>query len=131
MTDQIWAGIYRDKLVAKSNYDTAVIAKQTAATQANSTEKTWAAAKKVLITNENGCLDSYEATIEGWSAALDLRDKETEGHTQRVTEMTAALAAWRTSVGKSLAGADYGELLKEPAPAPKAPKKEKKKRPSP
>ncbi len=35
---------------------------------------------------------AYNATIEGWSAALDLRDKETEGHTQRVTEMTLQLA---------------------------------------
>ncbi|MBI5354073.1 MAG: PAS domain S-box protein [Chloroflexi bacterium] len=35
---------------------------------------------------------AYDATIEGWSRALDLRDKETEGHTQRVTEMTAKLA---------------------------------------
>jgi putative nucleotidyltransferase with HDIG domain len=36
---------------------------------------------------------AYNETIEGWSAALDLRDKETEGHTQRVTEMTLRLAA--------------------------------------
>jgi PAS domain S-box-containing protein/putative nucleotidyltransferase with HDIG domain len=35
---------------------------------------------------------AYDATIEGWSHALDLRDKETEGHTQRVTEMTLSLA---------------------------------------
>ncbi len=35
---------------------------------------------------------AYDATIEGWSHALDLRDKETEGHTQRVTEMTVKLA---------------------------------------
>lgn len=35
---------------------------------------------------------AYDATIEGWSRALDLRDKETEGHTQRVTEMTVKLA---------------------------------------
>jgi len=35
---------------------------------------------------------AYDATIEGWSHALDLRDKETEGHTQRVTEMTIKLA---------------------------------------
>ncbi|MBK8783830.1 MAG: GAF domain-containing protein [Anaerolineales bacterium] len=35
---------------------------------------------------------AYEATIEGWSRALDLRDKETEGHTQRVTELTMILA---------------------------------------
>ena len=35
---------------------------------------------------------AYDATIEGWSHAMDLRDKETEGHTLRVTEMTLALA---------------------------------------
>src|SRR5258706_5543116 len=36
--------------------------------------------------------EAYDATIEGWSHVLDLRDKETEGHTQRVTEMTIRLA---------------------------------------
>ncbi|MBI5880462.1 MAG: PAS domain S-box protein [Chloroflexi bacterium] len=35
---------------------------------------------------------AYDATIEGWSRALDLRDKETEGHTQRVTTLTLHLA---------------------------------------
>ncbi|MCS6906330.1 MAG: PAS domain S-box protein [Anaerolineales bacterium] len=35
---------------------------------------------------------AYEATIEGWSRALELRDKETEGHTLRVTEATLKLA---------------------------------------
>ena len=35
---------------------------------------------------------AYDATIEGWSYALDLRDKETEGHSRRVTEVTLRLA---------------------------------------
>ncbi len=35
---------------------------------------------------------AYDATIEGWSRALDLRDKETEGHTQRVTETSLTIA---------------------------------------
>ena len=35
---------------------------------------------------------AYDATIEGWSNALDLRDKETEGHTRRVTDLTLRLA---------------------------------------
>ena len=35
---------------------------------------------------------AYDATIEGWSRALDMRDKETEGHTQRVTELVMQLA---------------------------------------
>ena len=37
-------------------------------------------------------LSAYEATIEGWSHAMDLRDRETEGHSQRVTELTVKLA---------------------------------------
>ncbi len=35
---------------------------------------------------------AYDKTIEGWSRALDLRDRETEGHTQRVTALTIQLA---------------------------------------
>ena len=35
---------------------------------------------------------AYDATIEGWSRALDLRDRETEGHTQRVAQMALELA---------------------------------------
>jgi PAS domain S-box-containing protein/putative nucleotidyltransferase with HDIG domain len=35
---------------------------------------------------------AYETTLEGWSRALDLRDKDTEGHTQRVTQLTLRLA---------------------------------------
>ncbi|MBK8616018.1 MAG: response regulator [Anaerolineales bacterium] len=37
-------------------------------------------------------LSAYDATIEGWSRAMDLRDKETEGHTQRVTQLSEKLA---------------------------------------
>ena len=36
--------------------------------------------------------DAYEKNIEGWSRALDLRDKETEGHTLRVTSLTVEMA---------------------------------------
>jgi PAS domain S-box-containing protein len=35
---------------------------------------------------------AYDATIEGWSRALDMRDSVTEGHTKRVTEMALKLA---------------------------------------
>ena len=35
---------------------------------------------------------AYEATIEGWARALELRDLETEGHCRRVMEMTLRLA---------------------------------------
>jgi PAS domain S-box-containing protein/putative nucleotidyltransferase with HDIG domain len=35
---------------------------------------------------------SYVNTLEGWAKALELRDAETEGHSQRVTEMAVRLA---------------------------------------
>ena len=35
---------------------------------------------------------AYDSTLEGWSKALDMRDRDTEGHTRRVTEMTGRLA---------------------------------------
>jgi PAS domain S-box-containing protein len=35
---------------------------------------------------------AYDETIEGWSRAMDIRDKETEGHTKRVVELTLRLA---------------------------------------
>ncbi len=35
---------------------------------------------------------AYDTTLEGWSRALDLRDRETEGHTQRTVELTLRLA---------------------------------------
>ncbi len=35
---------------------------------------------------------AYDATIAGWSHAMDLRDEETQNHTLRVTEMTESLA---------------------------------------
>ncbi|MBT3322314.1 MAG: response regulator [Anaerolineae bacterium] len=35
---------------------------------------------------------AYDATIEGWAHALEMRDEETEGHSRRVVEMTIDLA---------------------------------------
>jgi PAS domain S-box-containing protein len=35
---------------------------------------------------------AYDTTLEGWGKALELKDKETQGHTQRVTELTVKLA---------------------------------------
>ncbi|MCP4487906.1 MAG: GAF domain-containing protein [Gammaproteobacteria bacterium] len=45
-----------------------------------------------LVVSKNEIVDAYDATLEGWVRALDLRDHETEGHTQRVTIQTIALA---------------------------------------
>jgi putative two-component system response regulator len=48
--------------------------------------------RRALETLNTELLTAYDKTIEGWSNALDLRDKETEGHTQRVTKKTIVLA---------------------------------------
>ncbi|MFL7867617.1 MAG: GAF domain-containing protein, partial [Anaerolineales bacterium] len=48
--------------------------------------------KNLQHSNEELSL-AYDATIEGWSRALDLRDRETEGHTLRVTKLTVEMAA--------------------------------------
>jgi GAF domain-containing protein len=34
---------------------------------------------------------AYETTLEGWSRALDLRDNDTQGHTERVAALTVIL----------------------------------------
>ncbi|MBI5830562.1 MAG: HD-GYP domain-containing protein [Chloroflexi bacterium] len=54
---------------------------------------------------------AYDATIEGWSKALDLRDKETEGHTLRVTEMALQLARAMGMSAEELAHVRRGALL--------------------
>jgi HD-GYP domain-containing protein (c-di-GMP phosphodiesterase class II) len=54
---------------------------------------------------------SYDTTIEGWSRALDLRDKETEGHTQRVTELTTRLARAMGIDDRELVHIRHGALL--------------------
>lgn len=46
----------------------------------------------VFFRNISDLAQAYEETLEGWSRAMDLRDRETEGHTQRVTQMTLAIA---------------------------------------
>lgn len=45
-----------------------------------------------IIKSYNDLQEAYEKTLEGWAQALALRDRETEGHSQRVTEMTVTLA---------------------------------------
>ena len=54
---------------------------------------------------------AYDATIEGWARALDLRDHETEGHTRRVTEMTVDLAKILEVPPKDIAHMRRGALL--------------------
>lgn len=53
----------------------------------------------------------YTATLEGWVRALDLRDQETEGHTQRVTDLTVELARRMDVAEDQLEAIRRGALL--------------------
>lgn len=39
-----------------------------------------------------GLKSAYDSTLEGWARTLEIRDKETEGHSRRVTELAMRLA---------------------------------------
>ena len=54
---------------------------------------------------------AYDATIEGWSRAMDLRDHETEGHTLRVTDLTMKLARAMRISESQLTAIRRGALL--------------------
>ena len=55
--------------------------------------------------------EAYDATIEGWSRALDLRDNGTEGHTQRVAALTVQLARLFGLSDAELIQVRWGALL--------------------
>jgi putative two-component system response regulator len=54
---------------------------------------------------------AYNATLEGWARALDLRDHETEGHCRRVADLTVRLAAMRGLDESECAQIRRGALL--------------------
>ncbi len=54
---------------------------------------------------------AYDATIEGWSRALELRDNETEGHSRRVADLTVRLARLFGLSDVELVRVRWGALL--------------------
>ena len=48
--------------------------------------------EKLLRESSEALEMAYDATLQGWSRALELRERETAGHSQRVVEWTIALA---------------------------------------
>jgi PAS domain S-box-containing protein len=54
---------------------------------------------------------AYDATIEGWAQALELRDMETKGHSHRAVELTQALARKMGIGDRKLAHIRWGVLL--------------------
>jgi len=56
-------------------------------------------------------IHAYDMTIEGWSRALDIRDNETHGHSQRVAALTIMTAEILGINGKELINVRRGALL--------------------
>jgi HD-GYP domain-containing protein (c-di-GMP phosphodiesterase class II) len=56
-------------------------------------------------------LNAYETTLKGWMDALDMRDHETEGHTQRVTELSLKLARLIGIKDSEIVNFERGALL--------------------
>ena len=54
---------------------------------------------------------AYDTTLEGWARALELRDRETEGHTRRVTKLTLSLAKYIGVSDRELVNIHRGVLL--------------------
>jgi response regulator RpfG family c-di-GMP phosphodiesterase len=54
---------------------------------------------------------AYDTTLVGWSRALDLRDRETEGHSRRVTVASVALARVLGLGEEAVAHVRHGALL--------------------
>lgn len=55
--------------------------------------------------------EAYDATIEGWARALEIRDKETEGHSRRVVELTTEVAERCGVSGEELEHLQRGVIL--------------------
>jgi PAS domain S-box-containing protein len=54
---------------------------------------------------------AYDATLEGWSRALELRERETAGHSQRVVSMTLELSQAMGVADEDLVHIRRGTLL--------------------
>jgi putative nucleotidyltransferase with HDIG domain len=54
---------------------------------------------------------AYDATIEGWARALEMRDMETEGHCRRVTDLTITLAERLKIASVGISNLRRGALL--------------------
>ena len=67
--------------------------------------------RRLIEEAHHNLLDAYDRTIEGWSRAMDLRDRETEGHTQRVTQLTVQLAGMFGLSAEQLTHIRRGALL--------------------
>jgi putative nucleotidyltransferase with HDIG domain len=70
-----------------------------------------AAVRNAWDTHLRRLSESYELTLQGWSKALEYRDGETEGHSQRVTQLCVDLARRLGRPADEIAVIQRGALL--------------------
>jgi HD-GYP domain-containing protein (c-di-GMP phosphodiesterase class II) len=56
-------------------------------------------------------ISAYDSTLEGWSHALELRDRETQGHSKRVVDLTVEIALQMGITSEKLVHIRRGALL--------------------
>lgn len=66
--------------------------------------------ENLTVANEE-LIKAYDATIEGWGHALDLRDEETQGHSLRATEITLSMACRLDIAKEDLINIRRGAIL--------------------
>ena len=59
----------------------------------------------------NDLLVAYDSTLQGWSNALELRERETAGHSRRVVNLTLEIARTSGVEGEALTNIERGALL--------------------
>lgn len=64
-----------------------------------------------LNKSQQDLIRSYDDTLEGWAVALELRDKETEGHSNQVADLSVKLAQALGVKGGALVSLRRGALL--------------------
>jgi len=64
-----------------------------------------------LHKSQEELINAYDDTLEGWAKALELRDKETQGHSERVIELTIQIASEMGIHGEALTNIRRGALL--------------------
>jgi HD-GYP domain-containing protein (c-di-GMP phosphodiesterase class II) len=82
---------------------------QRSAEQATAAHLAWQ--RRAIERTHMALIESYDATLSGWSQALDLRDRETEAHSARVTELAVRLAQQLGMGAESVEQLRRGALL--------------------
>ncbi|MFZ2098294.1 MAG: HD-GYP domain-containing protein [Anaerolineales bacterium] len=71
----------------------------------------WSTMKIEEVTANGKLMEAFDATLEAWSCALDMRDRTAKGHTQRVTKLAVTLASLMGVPDQELGDIRRGAIL--------------------